>query len=492
MAAIKQQQLFEQAVSFARNGQFTRAAYLYRSLLTKLPNHPEISLHYAHALGLSGQRIEAGLVHEKLLVANQKAPELHVRMARDREEWQDFEGALKHWDSVAACSNQWQDQARYHRVRLLERCNRVEEARAAWEVVVPKRTEVWGWYWLEGRLEERGGDYMAAKVAFEKGFVVAQGQDRASCAASMARVADRLADYDEALGWIRRLQDERKLEAIRFRKRFPLSKERLEIQVPSVNEPETDGESPLLFLTGFPRAGTTLMAQQLRDRQHVALSEEFPYLRHLVDRQANAAGKLPAIAKLMNGSQAPRGVDEYWEAQQQTVPGFVSGETTLIDKNPSQGGLAPWVLAIFPNARFLWMERDARDLWLSAVMLDAPVNAITCWWTAPFDFGRWLSRQAQLRDRLSAALPSNRFQRVSYEELVENPNSVVDRVANDFELRRSGTHSAVKTVGSVVTSPSYAESVLPVSTDRTSRWRNYRDLLESPHREAFDCLPDRI
>lgn len=492
MAANKQQQLFEQAVSFARNGQFTRAINLYRSLLSKLPNHPEISLHCAHALGLSGQRIEAGSIHEKLLISNKKAPELHVRMARDREEWQDFEGALAHWNALVAFPNQWYDQAAYHRVRLLERCNRVEEARAAWDDVVSKRERVWGWYWLEGRLEERCGNLLAAKVAFQDGFEVAQGNNRASCASAMARIADRLAEYDEALRWIRVLHDLRSTEASRYRKRFPFPKVQVEIPAQLDKMSETKHETRLVFLTGFPRAGTTLMARQLRDRRDVAISEEFPYLRHLVDRQANAAGKLPALTKLANGTLAPRGVDQYWEAQQQTVTGFVPGETTLIDKNPAQGELAPWVLAIFPNARILWMERDARDMWLSAVMLDAPVNAITCWWTEPVDFGRWLSWQAQLRDQLAESLPSNQFQRVCYEKLVENPDLIVDRVADHFELEQLKANSAVKTAGSVVTSPSYAEAILPLSTDRTFRWRNYSGLLEGSQREAFDRLAERI
>lgn len=484
MATVKQIQRqlkkqLERAASLAKSGQFSRAITRYQSLQKTLPENLDIQLQLAHAQGLAGQREAALETHAALLKAHPEAMELHVRMAREREEWQDFEGALAHWELVSKHSCQWQKHAQFHRLRLLERCNRLDEAQAAWESMGTVRETSWAWCWLEGRLAERSGEIPVARKAYQSALDKADAGHKANCASALARMADRLGDFEEAYRWIGELQKLRRVEAQRFQKLHPLS-----ISVTPLPTLDDERCKPdLIFLTGFPRAGTTLMAHRLREFYDLALSEEYPFLRHLVDQQAKGS-KLPSPQNLFAANCRLETVAAYWEAQNQSLSEFTKGEP-LIDKNPGQASLTPWVLVLFPQAAIIWMDRDPRDLWLSSVMLDVPVNAVSCWWNEISEFDQWYRNQIQLRDQLEAALPEHQFQRVSYEDLVHELEGIVDRVGRSFGLATPGSAGQPS---AMVTSPSYAEVIRPITTKRTERWTSYRELLGPKDLALFDQL----
>jgi len=489
--AKKQQRLLEQAAKLAECGQFHLAIPKFRTLVQVNPSQPEITLHLAKALGLSGQWEEAAQWHDQLKQAHPHSRELLVRIARDREEWLDLQGALSGWSELAAdlksANAPFMEDANFHRVRLLERTNRIDEAREAWGDTSEYRTDTWGWHWLEGKLLQRAGKLEEAKSAYLIAYERASGEHQIKCATAIAQVSDRLKDYPLAYQWIQTIIELRASETEVFKKQHSLIDE-LPV-LPELKSFDEQQHRPLLFLTGHPRAGTTLLAHQLAQNYQLDLSEEFDYCKHLVESVAFHPREV-SPHKLTRKLGVKKQVAVYWRAQLESgVTTNVNGEVPLLEKNPSMAMLVPWLLAIFPHMKILWLERDLRDLWISSVSLDVPINGVTCWWQSPSDYGAWCQQLADLRDQLEYHLPEGQFIKVNYQDLVSDQNQVIAMVGERFGLEPRVDEERETPL---VTSPSYEEVIQPVTTNRLERWRHYRPLLSDDDRATFDALlPDQ-
>lgn len=298
----------------------------------------------------------------------------------------------------------------------------------------------------------------------------------------MARVMDQSKDFSAAYQWIQSLIKLRAEDAETFKRLPPLSDELPTL--PDLQSSDNNQHRPLIFLTGLPRSGTTLLAHQLSQHYQIDLSEEFDYIKYLVE---NAAFHPREISpdRLARKLGVKKHVAAYWQAQ------LESGVTTnpsipLLDKNPSMAMLTPWLLALFPKMKILWLERDPRDLWVSSVTLDVPLNGATCWWQSPSDYGKWCQHLAALRDQLEEHLPAEQFIKVDYRDLVSDPDKVMASIEEHFSLT---PHLEKTTQAPIVTSPSYQEVINPINTDRLSRWQQYRPFLDAEEQEAFDALP---
>lgn len=455
----------------------------YVKVVEKFPEQAEVWLQLARALGYCGRREEAVSIYEQFLTAQPDGEEIRVRYARDLEDWQDYRGALDVWTELLSRGltkgGAFCGEAAFHRVRLLERLNRVEEARDELGALSKYRTESWGWYWVEGNLLRREGELEKAEERFERAYEMAQGEFRSKCASALARVFDQAGDYAKAYEWMRKTVESRSSEVGAMKRLFPLVD-----RLPDLPEAESGaGEQELLFLTGFPRSGTTLLAHQLCERYDVGLSEEFDFLKHLVDSAAFGKRRLKP-KQLVGRKENLEHLEIYWNAQVES--GFVElgGGVPLLDKNPSLGMLTPWLLALEPNAKIIWVDRDARDLWLSSVMLDVPVNGASCWWQNPVDYAEWAGKVFEMSQLLEASLPEDQFVRVSYRELVSDPETILKRIGDRFGFAERARNRE----RSVATSPSYAEVTKPISLERLNRWKAYRDLMEGEELEAFDAL----
>lgn len=481
----KQQRLLEQAAKLAEQGQFYTAIPKFRTLVKAHPEHPEIQLHLAKALGLSGQWKEAQKWHRQLKRAHPHARELLVRIARDLEEWQDLQGSLDVWSELVAdtkASNAtYLPDAHFHRVRLLERTNQLDEANKAWSETTHYRNDTWGWHWLDGRLLQRAGKLKEAQAAYLAGYEKATGENKTKCASAMARLMDQSKDFPAAYQWVQAMINLRAEEAERLKGVHPLSDELPTL--PDLKSLDKNQQQPLIFLTGLPRSGTTLLAHQLSQHYQIDLSEEFDYIKYLVENAAFHPRKI-SPDRLARKLGVKKHVAAYWQAQRE------SGVTTnpsipLLDKNPSMAMLTPWLLALFPKMKILWLERDPRDLWISSVTLDVPLNGATCWWQSPADYGKWCQQLAELRDQLETHLPAEQFIKVNYRDLVSDPDKVMRAIEERFSLT---PNVETNKQTSMVTSPSYQEVIKPINKDRLMRWQQYCPLLDAEEQESFDAL----
>ncbi len=121
--------------------------------------------------------------------------------------------------------------------------------------------------------------------------------------------------------------------------------------VPSLPAASVSLPDPI-FILGLPRSGTTLLEQVLS-----------------ASEQVFGCGELPMGASL-NDLAATGGLDkfsapEFAETYRDSLPEMPTGTTHFVDKLPGNYKVIGLLCSAFPNARFLHLARDPRDVALS-------------------------------------------------------------------------------------------------------------------------------
>ncbi|MGB1261114.1 MAG: sulfotransferase family protein, partial [Akkermansiaceae bacterium] len=258
----------------------------------------------------------------------------------------------------------------------------------------------------------------------------------------------------------------RKTEAAELSEQFSLA-DHEDIELPPPLEPDSE-EPQLIVLAGFPRAGTTLLSRLLAEKFHSVISDEYPYLQQLVSQWGQIGKAFPKPTHVASKPLKLRKktMNRYWQAQRETLDVGLEPGVLLIDKNPSLANLLPWLIGMAPGLQVIWAQRDPRDLWLSSVTLDAPVNQVNCWWQTPNNFAKWVSNQHSLSMRLEKHLGTSRFQRVDYSELVSSPDLVMQQLGNSLQINENNSPNEL----AQPRSPSYAEAVEQPHTRASGHW----------------------
>lgn len=122
-----------------------------------------------------------------------------------------------------------------------------------------------------------------------------------------------------------------------------------------------------VFLLGYPRSGTTLIENILASAPDVVALEERDTLIDLDARLLSNEGTMPRFETL-----DPAVLHDlrtaYW-ARVAGLAGSVAGKT-LVDMNPFNGIKLPILAQVFPDARFVVMRRDPRDVVLSCFRIN--------------------------------------------------------------------------------------------------------------------------
>lgn len=332
------------------------------------------------------------------------------------------------------------------RARALRGETRLEEAQAAL-AQVPAEIEPAARAQLAGEIADRLGDTDTAFAAFSE---------------AKARLA---AEAEDAAG-----------EAAAYRERFEAMRGIVtpEWRAGWTPQPESaDGRRSPLFIFGFPRSGTTLIDTMLGGHPDALVMEEEPVL----DRLAVTVGGIERLAGM-----TPAEIAElrrfYWAEANRFAPEL--GQRLLIDKHPLGLGGTPALHRLFPDARFVFVERHPLDVVLSCFITSSVMNASIA---SFYDFagtarlydavlGYW----HQVREALPIAVHT-----VRYETLIAAPEAELRRLAEfaglewNERLLANETNAAER---SFIASPSYTQVAQPIYTRASGRWKRYRRHME--------------
>ncbi|MBE9174584.1 sulfotransferase [Synechocystis salina LEGE 06155] len=185
-------------------------------------------------------------------------------------------------------------------------------------------------------------------------------------------------------------------------------------------------ESPT-FLIGAERSGTTLLRLMLSHHPQIAWCNEFEYA---ID-QVRDNGQFPEVSHYLEWLKTHRifqatGFEVSPDlTYEELVQSFLQQKQDQ-EQKPVVGATVhrhfDRLLAIWPNARFIHIVRDPRDVARSCISMGWAGNV----WTGS---QRWVEAE-ECWEALKQNLPVDRYVEISYEDLIRNAQTVLTQLAN--------------------------------------------------------------
>lgn len=243
-----------------------------------------------------------------------------------------------------------------------------------------------------------------------------------------------------------------------------------------------------VFLVGFPRSGTTLLDQILDSHPNIQTLEEKPVLNRLCDDMDKLVeGRLERLQEL-TPDQLGMLRQRYFEYLADFIE--LKPGNLLIDKLPLNITRVPYILRVFPDARFILALRHPCDCVLSCYMhLFGPNDAMANFYTLG-DTAALYAKVMGLWRQWAELLPL-RQHRVYYEHLVQDlPGEIkplLDFLGLEWreEMARPHEHAARR---GFINTPSHSQVIQPIYRRASGRWRRYLPYL----REVMGTLQPYI
>ena len=230
-----------------------------------------------------------------------------------------------------------------------------------------------------------------------------------------------------------------------------------------------------IFIVGLPRSGSTLVDQILSSHSKVESASELPDLTAIASGLAGRVGAPGRAYPEALGDLSPERFTALGEAYlARTQAHRRLGRARFIDKFPNNFMHAGLIHLILPRARIIDVRRRPLACCLSGFKQLYALGQAYSYDLA--DLGRYYADYVDLMGHFDAVLPG-RIHQVSYEDLVEDPETEVRRLLDycglGFEaqcLRFYETRRAVRTASS--------EQVRrPIFRDGLDQWRRFEPWL---------------
>lgn len=379
-------------------------------------------------------------------------------------------------------------QARLVLVQVLERSNRVDEARGELErLAAEPRAAVLGreLQLTKARMAHRDRQYdLAIRIYREAVDACTDLANRHFSLFPLAKALDSAGRYEEAHS---ALLEAHASQVEYLRQAAPITALRgaplMGITEYSCNSGDValwrDAHAPgpeasPVFIVAFPRSGTTLLELALDAHPRLQSMDEQPFMQNVLEDLASTGARYPLELSQLGTADLDRARSGYWERVGHKLtlrPG-----QRLVDKNPLNLLRLPAIRRVFPNSHILLAIRHPCDVALSCYMqhFRAPDFALMCrdlttlatGFRRAFDF--WYQQQAML----AANVLELRY----------------ERYVADFDAQSRGIieflglpwHDAVLTPGQqalrkgFISTPSYTQVVQPVNDRSVGRWQRYQ------------------
>jgi hypothetical protein len=196
--------------------------------------------------------------------------------------------------------------------------------------------------------------------------------------------------------------------------------------------------NPYLFVVGCPRSGTTLLQRLLDAHPQLAVINETLW----ITREAKRPVTPELVSRLFENRrfqrlELPRGqVEQLLQGNGSVLYArFVSGVFDLYgrsqgkrlvgDKSPGYVRKIPMLRALFPEAKFVHLIRDGREVWLSVAGWkkgERSAGRFATWKADPLaTTALWWERSVRLGREAGASLGPSLYREVRYDDLVQDP-----------------------------------------------------------------------
>lgn len=233
-----------------------------------------------------------------------------------------------------------------------------------------------------------------------------------------------------------------------------------------------------IFVVGFPRSGTTMLEQMLDAHPRMASMDEQPFVQRVLDQMQASGLEYPEQLGELDDAQCRSLRDTYWQAVAQVVD--LQPGQRLVDKNPLTMLRLPLLVRLFPKAKIIFVMRHPCDVVFSNYLqcFNAPAYVALCS-TLPRLATGYAAAMRFWNEHVTLLAPQVFEWR--YEEVVRDFDAHVERLGTFLELddtaplRQFSEHARHK---GYIGTPSYAQVVQPVYTSSIGRWQRYRKYFE--------------
>ncbi len=234
---------------------------------------------------------------------------------------------------------------------------------------------------------------------------------------------------------------------------------RLGVKHGTVRAVSTEGFTPI-FVVGMPRSGTTLLAELLSRHARVCNRGELAALARLAQDSAIVGTPDPAVMQRAAANYVR-------EARQDDA----SGLRWFIDKQPLNFRYLDLSLAMFPDAKIIHCDRNARDnalsLWTQCFLEDVQGYSYDF-----DDIALVMSDCARLMEHWKR-LYADSIKTIHYEELVAAPDRVIGELAEWIGLSLQPSDATAAGQKSSINTASLWQARQPVYSSSVGRWRHF-------------------
>ena len=214
-------------------------------------------------------------------------------------------------------------------------------------------------------------------------------------------------------------------------------------------------KNPHVFIVGCPRSGTTLLQRMLDNHPDLAVANDTHFIPRVIAKEGESNPPLtPDLVRRVQAyrrfsrlgltddevSAAAERAESYATFVQHLYDAFASrnGKQLAGDKTPDYGQHIPRLLALFPEAKFVHIVRDGRDVALSTIDWATPAKGPgrwTLWPASPMAAAAlWWRWQVEPAIEARSRFGPDRVFETRYEDLVAAPEFELDRIARFLGL----------------------------------------------------------
>lgn len=491
-----------QARRLAASGRPLDALRLLDAALTKNPDIPQalrVSAEILLSLGAAQPALQA-LDRFRKIAPNRVIGHLLAAQANE---------LLRNYDQSAECLERAYElnpdiaDAPALRARLAERGNELQEARVWVDRALRADPQHPIARMVAAKLDARSGDSAAACKALE---------DLAADQAAMDRMAPTMrAAVHHELG---SLYDKEQQYQQAWRSHLQSASERFRDPVWKRTDPATayarvnesrelirtgflngcpkpsESSSPVVFLVGLPRSGTTLTEQLLAKHARFVPTDEQTPLAPLIANLNQRDGKYSDAISALTDQACRELQGMYFESASQIL-GPIAPDHIVLDKLPLNLIDLPLIARVFPDAPLIVCLRDPHDACISNAMQHMTPNpsmkALAMVDTGAKFAAELLGLWCEARESLRMNWTESR-----YEELVHNPEAQLAALLDRCGITPADSVSASSNNNRIVGTPSYEAISKGVNIDAIGRWKRYAPVIDSRSRKHVETTLSSI
>lgn len=200
------------------------------------------------------------------------------------------------------------------------------------------------------------------------------------------------------------------------------------------HNPVESGQPPVarhVFLTGYPRSGTTLTENILASLPNALAIEERPTLGMMERSYLSRPGGLARLGAL-DGPELAELRADYWARVERAADQNLAGKL-FVDMDPFKGPRLPAIAKMFPQAKVIITRRDPRDVIWSCFHTSFAYNAGTASFASLESTARHYAASWTIAEQALETLPIDWFE-LRYEELVRNFDDTTRALCNFLEV----------------------------------------------------------